>query len=166
MPQSPVSAAVAAQRFNSSPARLAQRLEMFYVYVAASAGNIAQNTSATFNITLQADYDFMVYALAATIVDSTNVVVLPANSTANVQINDTGAGANWFSQPAGLSSLFGSAQLPLILPVVRVVARTATLAFTVQNVKDGAAAAGATYTLSLIGSKIKPQTGIGNGVMG
>ena len=138
---------------------------MAYWYVAASAGNIAQGTSATFNLTLQADYDFMLYALAATIVDSTSVVVLPANSTANVQVNDTGAGANWFSQPAGLSSIFGSGQLPMILPVTRFIARTATLSFTITNVKDGAAAAGATYTLTLIGSKLKPSNA-GQGVMG
>lgn len=163
---SPASAATAALRFNSSPARMAQRLEMAYWYVAQSNGLIAQGASGSFNLTLQADYDFMVYALAATIVDSTSVAVQPTNSTANVQVNDTGAGANWFSQPLGLSSIFGNAGLPMILPVTRIIAKTATLNFTVQNIKDGAAAAGATYTLTLIGSKLKPNPALQAGAMG
>ena len=170
---SPVSAATSAQRYNSSPAALAARMQMFYVYVAAS-GLIAQAAGATFNLVLQADYDFMVYSLSATIVDSASLVVLPANSTANIQINDTGSGSNWFSTNVGLSSLFGTAQLPAILPVVRVIAKTATLAITVNNVKDGSLAAGATYTLAFIGAKLKnssapmiplsypPQGGPGN----
>lgn len=164
--QSPTSANTSAVRFNSSPQRMAMRAELPYWYVAQSgpAGTyIAQGATGTFSITLQAGNNFMVYALAATIVDSTGLPVLPQNSTAYVQVNDTGTGANWFSQSAGLSSLFGSAALPFILPVVMVVAQTATLSFSVTNVKDGAAAAGANYSLTLIGTKLKNT---GGGIVG
>lgn len=160
---SPVSAAVAAQRYNSSPAALAARMQMLYIYDATTGGGtlgnanslVAQGASNTFNLILQADYDFMVYSMAVTIVDSTSAVVLPANSTALIQINDTGAGANWFSQAVGLSSFCGTAQLPAILPVVRVIAKTATLAITITNIKDGAASAGAGYNVAFIGAKLK-----------
>ena len=169
----PTSAAIAAQRYNSSPAAMAARMQMFYTYVIESP-LIAQAASATSNLQMQADYEFMVYSLAVTIVDNAGVVVLPANSTASLQINDTGPGANWFSAPVGLSSVAGSAGLPGILPVVRLVAKTATLSFTFNNVKDGSTVAGVTYTLALIGAKLKntgsPLT-VGNyppypGVMG
>jgi len=160
----PTTAPQIAQAIRSSPRALANRFEMFYVYNPAAPPVIAQGATTTFTLTTQAEYDFAVYALAVSITDFTaGTVILPANSTALIQIQDTGAGANWFSNPVGLSTLFGSAQLPFNLPVIRIVAQTATLSFTITNGKDGTAAAGVTYFLSLIGSKL--QT-VGQGARG
>ena len=152
----PSTAPQVAQAIRSTPRALAQRFEMFYVYNPAAPPVIAQGATATFALTTQADYDFAVYSLAVNIIDKTaGTVILPANSTAMIQVNDTGAGANWFSNPIGLATVFGTAQLPFNLPVIRIVAKTATLSFTILNNLDGTAAAGVTYFLSLIGTKLR-----------
>ena len=62
--------------------------------------------------------------------------------------------------------MFGSGQLPSNLPVIRIVARSATLSFTITNIKDGAAAGGATYYLALIGTKLASDSQGNRGSMG
>ena len=162
----PTTATQIAQAVRSTPRALAKRYEKFYIYNPPAPPLIAQGATATFSVTLQADYDYAVYSLAATIVDSTSVVVLPGNSTALIQVQDTGAGENWFANPVGLSSVFGSGQLTSNLPVIRIVARSATLSFTITNIKDGAAAGGATYYLALIGTKLASDSQGNRGSMG
>jgi len=163
----PTTAPQIAQAIRSSPRALANRYELFYVYNPAAPPVIAQGATATFSLTLQADYNFACYSLAASIIDKTaSTTVLPDNSTALIQIQDTGAGANWFANPVGLATVFGSAQLPFNLPVIRIVAKTATLSFTITNTKDGTAAAGVTYYLSLIGTKLGTSGQGTTGILG
>ena len=151
----PQTAPKIAQALRSTPRALAQRFEMFYSYTLSSALTVAKAATQASQLTTQADYDFAVYALGILIYDqATSAVILPANSTATVQINDTGAGANWFSNPVGVSTVFGSAQLPFQMPVIRIVARTATLSFSFTNLADGTSATGALYLPVLIGTKL------------
>lgn len=160
----PTTAPKIAQAVNSSPRALAQRFEMFYCYTLSAALIVAKGASANASIITQADYDFAVYGLAITITDqATGAYILPTASTATVQINDTGAGANWFSNPVGVSSLFGNGELQFLMPVIRVVLKTATLQFTFVNGNDGTSSTGALYLPVLIGTKIGARS---NGSLG
>lgn len=163
----PQTSAKIAQSIRSSPRALVQRFEMFYVYNAPNPPVIAQGATATFGFTAQADYDFAVYAINVAIVDQTAFTpVLAGNSTGLINIQDTGAGANWFANPVAIADIAGTGQLPGNLPVIRIVAKSATLSFTITNIKDGTAALGVIYYVDLIGSKLATQNPGNVGLMG
>ena len=124
----------------------------FFVYqvnLASIAG--AANASSTVNIRADADFiihKFTLYADIAAAVQTESTRVLPA---VTLQITDTGPGRQFFSDVVPLAALFGSGELPFILPGPRRVAANSTLLFTWANIS-----AATTYRiyLSLIGQQI------------
>lgn len=127
----------------------------FYIYQEDFSG-LVNSTSATGNITIQADSDFILQKLTyfvdiagAVQTDSSRVIPL-----ITLQIIDAGSGRNLIETPAPISSLFGEGDLPFILPTPRVFFARSNIELTVANFS-----AATTYNLrlSFIGYKAYPQ---------
>lgn len=127
----------------------------FYVYQEDFLA-LADSTSATGSINIQADSDFILQKMTyfadiavAIQTDSTRVVPL-----ITLQIVDAGSGRNLLEAPAPISSLFGEGDLPFILPTPRVFFARSNVELTVANFS-----AGTTYNLrlSFIGYKAYPE---------
>lgn len=114
---------------------------------------LAFNDAATGNINIQADSDFVVQKLtySADIVgtaqtDDSRVIPLIA-----VQIIDVGSGRNLFASSVAVPSLFGTGQLPFILPTPKLFPARSAITINASNYS-----ASTTYNLrlSFIGYKL------------
>jgi hypothetical protein len=100
----------------------------WYVYEAAVAA-IAVGASANDTIAIEADSDFILQKLTfhadiagAAQTDATRVV-----PNVSVQITDTGSGRQLMSQPIPIPAIFGTGELPYILPNPRLFMRNSTI---------------------------------------
>lgn len=125
----------------------------FYVYQVNFLA-IAVGGSSTGLIAIQADSDFIWQkATAFTQRDDSGVVV--AQPDANVQIIDSGSGRNLFEGPTPLFNVFGTGELPFILPTPRLFVARSTIE--VQYTNAGAAPAQTLSSrLSFVGFKAFP----------
>lgn len=125
----------------------------FYVYqvnfLATAIGG-----SATGLIAIQADSDFIWQkATAFTQRDDTGAVVALPDAT--VQVIDTGSGRNLFESALPLFNVFGTGELPLILPTPRLFLARSTIEVQYTNVGNAPAAI-LSSRLSFIGYKAFP----------
>lgn len=100
----------------------------FYVYEAAVAA-IAVAGSANDVINIEADSDFILQKLTyhadiagAAQTDATRVV-----PNVTIQITDTGSGRQLMNNPIPIPSIFGTGELPFILPNPRLFMRNSTI---------------------------------------
>lgn len=96
----------------------------FFTYEVDITSTIAASGSTTSTFTVQADSDFL-WTKAAYIQTGTGV---PA-----ILIQDTGSGRNLMTQAVPVASLFGTGQLPFILPRQRIFVARATVTVTITN---------------------------------
>lgn len=131
---------------------LTQYVEDFFTYQ-LDFPNLTFGTTQTQNIQIQADSDFKLVKLTyfadvagAAQTDSSRVVPLVA-----VQITDSGSGRQLLSAPSAVPALFGTGEIPFILPVARIFKARASVAVQVSNFS-----AGTDYSLrlSFVGTKI------------
>lgn len=106
-------------------------LKLFSVYaVTISAVASGGNSPGTINI--QADSAFMIQYMIGIAFDTvTNAEV--ASPRARVQIKDTGSGADLFNEPLFFRNIFGTAQLPLVVPTPRILSPNSSLLFSLTN---------------------------------
>ncbi len=124
----------------------------FYTYEAEALGLVA-GAAANDIITIEADSNFVLQKLnyiadiaAAAFTDDTRPIPL-----VTIQLTDTGSGRNLMSNPIPIPSLFGTGQLPFILPNPRVFLRNSTIQVAFVNFD---AAAAYNVRLAFIGYKI------------
>lgn len=117
----------------------------FYVYQEDFA-SLANGASATGNINIQADSDFVVQKLtyfadiaAAVQTDATRVIPL-----VNVLITDTGSGRNMMESALPISNIFGTGEIPFILPTPKLFLARSTITIQLSNFS-----AATTYNLRL-----------------
>lgn len=124
----------------------------FYVYQEDFA-DLAFGTSETGNINIQADSDFVIQKMAyfadldgAAQELQTRVIPLVA-----VLITDTGSGRNLMETAIPVNSLFGTGELPFILPTPKLFLARSTITISVSNFSTDQ-----TYNLrlSFIGHKV------------
>lgn len=132
----------------TQPIDQATTIDDFFVYMPdplliPAGGTVAQN------LIFDQDGDFSVQKLTGLITDQGNPPVVQANPTALVQWRAGGSGRDVFHEPIPFSALFGTGQLPFILPVPRVVLRGSTVIWTVTN----QSATAYTIYLCMIGKK-------------
>lgn len=106
----------------------------FYVYQEDFSGLVFA-TSATGNINIQADSDFVLQKItffadiaAAAQTDDTRVIPL-----VTMQVTDSGSGRNLFESPVAVPSLFGTGELPFILPTPKLFSARSTITIAVAN---------------------------------
>ncbi|MES9859177.1 MAG: hypothetical protein ABW166_21705 [Sedimenticola sp.] len=124
----------------------------FYVYQEDFLA-LASGGSATGSINIQADSDFVVQKLnyfadiaVAAQTDSSRIIPL-----VTVQITDSGSGRNLMEAPLPIPSMFGTGELPFILPQPKLFLARSTITLSVTNFS-----ASTTYNLrlSLLGYKV------------
>jgi len=120
-------------------------IKEFFTYELDFA-SLASGTSDSGSFNIQADSDFVLQKLgyfadiaAAAQTDSTRVIPL-----VSLTITDTGSGRQLMSSATPIPSIFGTGQLPFILPTPRLFQARSNVAVTVQNFD-----AAATYNLKL-----------------
>lgn len=117
-------------------------------------GALAAGAVSTQAIAIQADSAFKwtkaTYLATASpavgLTDSTRII-----PNCSIQIVDTGSGRQLFNSAVPIPSIFGTGQLPFILPVERIFMPRSTMSVTVTNFDN---AATTLLKLSFIGSKI------------
>lgn len=127
-------------------------LKDFFIYEVDFSA-LAFGSSATGNINIQADSDFELQKLcyfadiaAAAQTDDTRVIPL-----VTINITDSGSGRFLSSDAVPVTSIFGTGQIPFILPTPKIFDARATISIEVANFS-----AATTYNLrlSFIGAKI------------
>ncbi len=100
----------------------------FYVYEAEALALVTL-AAATDIITIEADSNFVLQKFnysadiaGAAFTDSTRPIPL-----VSIQLTDTGSGRNLMANPIPIPSIFGTGQLPFILPNPRVFMRNSTI---------------------------------------
>lgn len=107
----------------------------YYVYDAL-ANPLPNGGAAVDNIQIQADADFIwqkatYLALAATPANlAADTRIIPA---ATVQLTDTASGRELFEQALPIDALFGTGELPFILPTARLLPARSTFRVNFQN---------------------------------
>ncbi len=111
-----------------------QKRRDFYTYE-AEALLLAAGASANDVINIEADSNFILQKLsyiadiaAAAFTDSTRPIPL-----VNVQLIDTGSGRQLMQNPIPIPSMFGTGQLPFILPNPRLFMRNSTIQIAFTN---------------------------------
>lgn len=110
-------------------------------------------TSQTANIQIQADSDFEIQKLTAFATTANSSA--PSTTTmplVTVLLTDTGSGRQLTDIAVPISSLFGTAQLPFILPNTKILQARAVLAIQISNFGSGVNYS--TIQLSFIGRKL------------
>lgn len=114
---------------------------------------VASGTSQTGSINIQADSDFVVQKLTyfsdvsgGAQTDSSRIIPL-----LSVQITDTGSGRNLMESAVPISNIFGTGQIPFILPQPKLFLARSSITISVDNFSNST-----TYNLrlSLIGYKV------------
>jgi len=127
----------------------------FYVYQ-SEVTTIAPGANASDNINIQADSDFILYKLSFFATDDASVQpITDANRVlpeVTVQITDTGSGRQVLDGPLPIPAIFGTGELPFILPAPRRFAANSTIALSYSNFTTGTS----TYQLFLafVGMKV------------
>jgi len=129
-----------------------ERIKEFFTYQETFSA-LTSGNSATGNINIQADSDFVMQKLtyqadiaAATQTDSNRVI-----PNATIVITDTGSGRQLMESAVPITSLFGTGELPFILPTPRMFLARSTIALVVANFD---AAVDYNIRLSFIGYKL------------
>ena len=117
----------------------------YYIYEAQALA-LAAGGTATDNIQIDSDADFIwtkatyeADIAAAAFTDSTRPI-----PNVNLQLNDTGSGRNFFNDVIPVPSMFGTGEIPFILPVQQRLRRNSTLQVNFTNFD-----AAVTYNLRL-----------------
>jgi len=136
---------------NQTP--MPQVIKDFYIYEEDFVPLLASATGIG-SINIQADSDFVVQKLTYfAYADPTGTLQTPTTRiipTATVQITDSGSGRNLMEAPVPISNVFGTGELPFILPQPKLFLARTTITVSVTNLDD----ANVYIRLSLIGYKV------------
>jgi hypothetical protein len=128
----------------------------FYSYI-VEASSLAASGVATVQLNIQADADFIWQKASyfATIADAAQTDSSRVIPIATVQITDTASGRELQSQAVGISAIFGTGELPYILPTPRLFPARSTQKFQFSNLDSANA-----YRIQLVlsGYKAYPQS--------
>lgn len=108
----------------------------------------AANTAATAVISIQSDADFVLQQMTMTAFDVTTFV---ANPNATVLLSDPSNSSPISDGYVALTTVFGTASLPFILPVPRMIRRNGSLTIAINSNNSTGTV---TYYLSFIGHKL------------
>lgn len=124
----PVSQALA--QLNVLQNGLLTKLTQYFTYTMVFSG-VASLASATAQLQIDASSDFLVVSQSIEAID--DVTTLAVASAALIQINDSGSGTTLWNVPTPVTNLFGTAQLPFLLPMPRLFTANATMTGSLTN---------------------------------
>jgi hypothetical protein len=143
----------AAQALANAQGQSVQIVEDFYVYVVPAFAALAAGASATNNVQIQADSDFVLEQITytATIANAAFTYSTRPIPNVNMLITDTGSGRQLMSAAVPLWTMGGSGEEPFELPRPKAFVARSTIAVQLSNFD--AAQAYSVY-ISLIGRKL------------
>lgn len=100
-------------------------------------------------VNIQSDSHFLIELITGVATDVTNATFI-ANVPELVNMTDSGSGRNFFDKPVHWNNLFGTAQLPGVLPFPKVINAGSTLTIQLTNLE----ATARNVRISLIGFKV------------
>lgn len=109
---------------------LLTKLTQFFTYTMPFAG-VASLASATAQLQIDASSDFLVVSQSFAAIDDTTTLAVA--SAALIQVNDSGSGTTLWNVATPITNLFGTAQLPFLLPMPRLFTANATMTGTLTN---------------------------------
>lgn len=109
---------------------------------------VASGAAGSGTTQIQQDSSFRIEALMHQTVVNNAFVEFPYTT---VQITDGGSDQNLFDRPLMLGAVFGTGQLPLVLPTPYTCKPNSVLTFALTNVNSAAAA---TYYMVLLGTRL------------
>jgi len=135
-------------------ANLKDRTQEFFCYSTGRLSALLAGATINTQILIQADSDFLVEKLTMTtdLAGAAYTVSTAPVPNATVLLTASGSGQQLMNTPVPLGSLFGSGQLPFILPYPRVLRANSQLQ--IQIVNFDAAVITAQITLNFHGRKI------------
>ena len=110
---------------------------------------LAASGSATAQVNIQSDSHFLIELITGVVTDVTNATFL-ANVPELVNLTDSGSGRNFFDKPVHWNNLFGTAQLPGVLPFPKIINAGSTLTVGLTNLE----ATARNVRISFIGFKV------------
>lgn len=105
-------------------------ISVFYSYSMLFSA-VASGATSNQNLQIQADSNFMITELSYFAFDTTTNAA-PATFTSTIQLTDTGSGMTLFDRAIPITSVFGTAQLPFVMPISRVISANAVLTGTLN----------------------------------
>jgi hypothetical protein len=126
-----------------------QFVEDFFIYE-VDFGTIAVGATLNGNFQILADSDFKLIKLTSVSSNSGTQDNVPPRIS--VQINDSGSGRNLFSSAVPIANVFGTGQLPFIMPIPRIFKARSNVVVTIANLDP--AIIYDDLHLSFIGTKI------------
>ena len=129
-----------------------QSVQDYFTYQVNFA-SLAAGASANGSFQVQADSDFkwLKATVMADLAGAAQTVSTQVIPLVTIQITDTGSGRQLMSAPVPIFNMFGTGQIPFILPVPRIFKARANVAIAVANYS---AATAYLFRLSFIGTKI------------
>lgn len=124
-----------------------------FSYSAPPFLNVAAAATATDDIPIQSDSDFLAFDLNVTVNDQTTPETVIQFPAVTIQIFDTGSGRSFFNQAAHVNNVAGNAQRPGSLFPFRMVRGGSSLQVQVTNLD---AANAIDVRVSLVGIKVFP----------
>ncbi len=132
------------------PRALWHRLKDFFIY-GVDFLPLAISATATRDIAIQADSDFLIVA-GVRLYSSSADAPITTPSISTVQIVDSGSGRSLFNQAQHTDNVFGTAQLPAYWPMPKLVRMSSTISTTLINLE----AVARNYRLAYWGFKVFP----------
>lgn len=94
---------------------------------------IAAATTATRDVVIQNDADFLIVSIAGVVFDA-GAITQPTTRPLRLAITDTGSGRNFQSRAMWWDSIVGSGQLPGYWPYPKIVPRASTISVELANI--------------------------------
>lgn len=111
--------------------------------------SVASGANATAQLQIDASSDFLIVSTSFAAID--DVTTLDVSTDPLLQLSDNASGSNLYNTPTAINNIFGTAQLPMLLPMPYLFAANATITGTL-NAKTTTNAT--TYFLTFNGMKI------------
>ncbi len=125
-----------------------QDFEDFFVY-APTPILVGAGKTISENLVFDQDADFCTQKLTGWVTDQGNPPVVQSSPELLLQWRAGGSGRDVFHRPVPFSAIFGSGELPFILPTPRTIVKGSTIIWTVSNLS----ATAYTVYLCMVGKK-------------
>ncbi|MGH7166468.1 MAG: hypothetical protein ACREIS_13195 [Nitrospiraceae bacterium] len=116
------------------PRSLWRKVKDFFVY-SSDFIPLAAGGTATQDIAVQADSDFVIIAGVRVYTTTGDVAIAGDFFPALVTIRDSGSGRQLMDRPVHAQNLFGTAQLPAYWPFPKLIRASSTVSTTLQNLE-------------------------------
>lgn len=130
------------------PTAMWDKQKDFFIYTVEFLP-LAASATASQSVNVQSDSHFLIEFVTGTVTDVANAVFV-ASPPELILITDSGSGRQFMDRPVHWLNLFGTAQLPGVLPFPKIINAGSTISVQIQNLE----AVARNVRISFIGFKV------------